>query len=401
MKSKLTLLDVFNKTEEDVRLRTRSGGLITLGCLFTVFLLLYSEWKQFNTITTHPSLVVDRDRNLKLDINLDVTFPHMPCELLSLDIMDDSGEVQLDLLSSIFAKTRLDSDGNILDKEVPFDTTDDTKELVPEDYCGPCYGARDQNNNDNLPKEQKVCCQTCDQVKEAYVNAGWAFYDGRDIEQCEKEGYVKRVEETINEGCRIQGTAKLNRIQGNLHFAPGKPYKNPINGNGHFHDVSLYNKFPNLNFNHIIHELSFGPKNTKNDQVLSRPLNGHEEIHMDNAHNIHYSYFTKIVPTRFEYIDGTKLETTQYSATMHERPVEGGRDEDHPNTVHSRGGIPSLFVFFEMGPLKVINKEEFKMTWASFILNCITSIGGVLAVGTVVDKMTYKAAQYIRQKKDL
>lgn len=58
-----------------------------------------------------------------------------------------------------------------------------------------------------------------------------------------------------------------------------------------------------------------------------------------------------------------------------------------------------MFVFFEMSPLKVINKEQHGQTWSGFILNCITSIGGVLAVGTVMDKLFYKAQRSIWGKK--
>ena len=97
-KSTLLSVDAFGKTEEDVRVRTRTGGLITVSCIFVTLILLINEWKNFNTIVNRPELVVDRDRHLKLDLNLDVTFPNMPCNVLNLDILDDSGTVELLML---------------------------------------------------------------------------------------------------------------------------------------------------------------------------------------------------------------------------------------------------------------------------------------------------------------
>lgn len=42
----------------------------------------------------HPELVVDKGRGEKMEIHMNITFPRMPCELLTLDVMDVSGEVQ-------------------------------------------------------------------------------------------------------------------------------------------------------------------------------------------------------------------------------------------------------------------------------------------------------------------
>lgn len=401
-KSTLLSLDAFSKTEEDVRIRTRSGGLISLGCVVLTIFLLISEWIDFSRVVTRPQLVVDRDRQLKLDFVVDVTFPSMPCDMLSLDIMDSAGELQLDIMEVGFSKTRLDSEGKEI-STASFNPGEASSEYVPDDenYCGSCYGARDQSKNDELPVEEKVCCQTCDDVKQAYLTAGWAFYDGKDIEQCEREGYVERVNQQLSEGCRVQGQAQLSRIEGTIHFAAGRGF---YSDRGHSHDASLYDKTPHLNFNHIIHHLSFGKPVTARAEnrgaaVSTQPLDGRQVAPDRDTHFHQFSYYAKIVPTRYEYLDNEVVETAQFSATFHDRPIRGGADNDHPNTLHQRGGLPGLFVYFDMSPLKVINKEQHAQTWSGFLLNCITSIGGVLAVGTVLDKILYKAQRSILGKK--
>lgn len=420
-KARLNSLDVFTKTEEDVRIRTNSGGLITVLCCLVGWFMLVKEWQQLFEIQTVPQLVVDRDRVLKLDLNLDITFPSISCDVLTMDILDDSGDLQLDILDSGFTKTRIayDKEGHVVEldqsKQVfhPSDknqvNSNNPNGEKQSNGCGSCYGALDQSQNDQKEDKDKICCQTCDDVHEAYIKANWAFFDGKDIEQCEREGYVAWINDHLNEGCRVQGTAKINRIQGNIHFAPGKSFQNYNNkGNPHGHDLSLYQKHPQLNFNHIINHLSFGKeiKSNGHNEMVIKPLDGHQVLPIELDTHLHvFSYFAKIVPTRYEYLfpdtNGDKIiETAQFSATYHDRPLRGGRDSDHPTTIHMRGGTPGVFINFEMSPIKVINHEEYASSWSNFFLNCIITIGSILAVGTMSDKVVYKAQKKILSKKN-
>ena len=45
---------------------------------------------------------------------------------------------------------------------------------LPNDYCGSCYGSESQAGQ---------CCNTCEQVQEAYRKRGWAFSNADNIEQ--------------------------------------------------------------------------------------------------------------------------------------------------------------------------------------------------------------------------
>ncbi|AAS52309.1 ADR389Cp [Eremothecium gossypii ATCC 10895] len=391
VKSKLLSLDAFAKTEEDVRVRTRAGGLITLGCVVVTLLLLVSEWRRLWEVEKRPQVVLDRDRQQKLELRLDITFSQMPCELLNLDIIDDTGEAQLNLLEEGFTKTRLDKHGRTLGKE-EFRVGETLPSTDDQDYCGPCYGARDQDQNENLPRSERVCCQTCGEVRAAYAEMNWATFDGKGFEQCKREGYTERLQEQINEGCRVAGTAQLNRVHGNIHFAPGSAHV----GKGHAHDDSFYKEHPHLSFNHVIHSLSFGPEIAGNPG----PLNG-RAMEVPNGHSHFFSYFAKVVPIRYETLAGTITESAEFSVTAHDRPVHGGRDADHPNTVHFRGGMAGMTINFEMSPLKVIQREQYASTWTAFVLNAITSIGGVLAVGTVLDRVTYHTQRTLMGKKTL
>ena len=82
-------------------------------------------------------------------------------------------------------------------------------------YCGPCYGAPPPNN-----AQKAGCCNTCEEVKDAYAQTSWSFGTGEGVEQCEREHYAEKLEEQRHEGCRINGGLRVNKVIGNFHIAP-------------------------------------------------------------------------------------------------------------------------------------------------------------------------------------
>lgn len=60
--SRLTRLDAFTKTVEDARVRTTSGGIVTLVSLCVVFILVIGEFREYRRIQVLPELVVDKAR---------------------------------------------------------------------------------------------------------------------------------------------------------------------------------------------------------------------------------------------------------------------------------------------------------------------------------------------------
>ncbi|RLV95283.1 ER-derived vesicles protein ERV46 [Spathaspora sp. JA1] len=403
---KLISLDAFAKTVDDARIRTTSGGIITLICVFITLVLIRNEYNDYTTVITRPELVVDRDINKQLVINLDISFLNLPCDMASIDLLDETGDMQLNILNAGFEKYRLIKkndqvvkellDGNPgLNLNVPL--SDIVKPLpkgADPKTCGSCYGALPQDTH-------QYCCNDCNSVKRAYAERRWSFFDGADIEQCERENYVKKLTQRINdnEGCRIKGSAKINRVSGTMDFAPGASF---TSDGRHVHDVSLYGKYADkFNFDHIINHLSFGSNDVREKVLESvHPLDGYQFM----LHKKHHltSYYLKVVATRFESLDKSKrLDTNQFSVITHDRPLTGGKDEDHEHTLHARGGIPGVEFHFDISPLKIINKEQYSKTWSGFVLGVVSSIAGVLMVGTLIDRSVYATQQAIRGKKDI
>jgi hypothetical protein len=61
-KSRFTKLDAFAKTVEDARIRTRSGGVVTIASLLIVIFLVWSEWTDYRRVVVLPELIVDKGR---------------------------------------------------------------------------------------------------------------------------------------------------------------------------------------------------------------------------------------------------------------------------------------------------------------------------------------------------
>lgn len=368
-------LDAFTKTVEDARIRTSTGGFVTIGSLILILYLLWGEWADYRRVIVHPELIVDKSRGEKMEIHMNVSFPRIPCELLTLDVMDVSGEVQTGVMHGV-EKVRLTSvaEGSkeIDRKTIDLHTDEATEHLAP-DYCGECYGAPAPTT-----ATKSGCCNTCAEVREAYAGVSWSFGRGEGVEQCQREHYAEHLDEQRKEGCRLEGAIRVNKVVGNFHFAPGKSFSS---GNVHVHDLDNYFKSGDIqhSFTHQIHHLRFGPQlpedvkkrvGAKGMAWSNHHLNPLDDTHQETdeaAYN--FMYFVKVVSTAYLPLgwqetntiadvphqlvqlggygkdESGSIETHQYSVTSHRRSMLGGDggEEGHKERLHARGGIPGVF----------------------------------------------------------
>ena len=121
--------------------------------------------------------------------------PHLtkplPFLVLSIDVMDISGETQRDISHNII-KTRLTEAGEIVPSSRSAalqNELDKMNNARADGYCGSCYGG--------TPPEGG-CCNTCDEVRQAYVTKGWSFGNPDAIDQVgdwtrERASWSKRL----------------------------------------------------------------------------------------------------------------------------------------------------------------------------------------------------------------
>jgi len=297
----------------------------------------------------------------------------MPCAYVSVDAMDAAGEHQLDVAHNIFKK-RLNKDGTpvsvvkqeILGPEVKVPGAENK-----DKDCGSCYGAE----TDTLR-----CCNTCDQVREAYRIKGWSFANPEGIAQCVKEDWSKKMEEQKDEGCQLYGALTVNKVAGNFHFAPGKSFQQM---NMHVHDV-LPLKMSSWNLTHNIHRLSFGTE----FPGIQNPLDNVQKLAPSSGM---FQYYIKIVPTVYEPLDSAVINTNQFSVTEYYRII------DH----HAGGhGIPGLFFMYDLSPI-MIKYTERRKSFAHFLTGVCAIIGGVFTVAGIVDSFIYHSMRSLQKKMEL
>lgn len=374
--SKVKNLDAYPKINEDFYSRTLSGGVITLVSSIAMLLLFFSELGLYLHTVTETKLVVDTSRGEKLHINFDVTFPSISCSLLSLDAMDISGEQHLDIRHDIIKK-RLDSHGNVI--EVRPDGIGAPKIEKPlqrhggrlehnETYCGSCFGAESSDDE---------CCNSCEEVREAYRRKGWGMTNPDLIDQCKREGYVQKIKDEEGEGCNIYGSLEVNKVAGNFHFAPGKSFHQ---SNFQLQDLLVFQD-ESYNITHKINKLAFGDY----FPGIVNPLDGVQWVH-ETPQGM-YQYFVKVVPTIYTNVRGHTIQSNQFSVTEHFKSPEMGRRS-----------LPGVFFFYDLSPIKVTFKEG-HASFLHFMTNICAIVGGIFTVAGIVDSFIYHGQRALKKKR--
>jgi len=385
----LKRFDAYAKPMDDFRIRTRSGGILTVLSGLVMILLFASEIRDYLQPQMKEELFVDTSRTGKLKINVDVIFSRISCDFLGIDAMDVSGEQHIDIEHNIY-KRRLDLDGKPIEdaqKDVQIgaitkivnktETDTGTKNDTNAVVCSSCYGAE---------TAERKCCNTCNDVREAYRIKTWKF-DPRGIEQC-RDGLTSEIEErALKEGCRIYGYLEVNRVGGSFHIAPGKSF---IINHIHVHDV---NPFSSTDFNvtHQIKHLSFGQQLDLEsvDAGAINPLDGVEGVAEKGA--MMFQYYIKIVPTTYTQTDGSYFPSNQFSVTRHSKVV---------SVMAGEGGMPGVFFSYEMSPVMVKYSRKEK-SLGHFLTGLCAIIGGVFTVAGILDKLIYNSSRLIEQKIEL
>ena len=147
----------------------------------------------------------------------------------------------------------------------------------------------------------------------------------------------------------------------------------------HYHTLVLQ-AFEQFNVSHTVNELSFGPymrPHVRESLNLTSQLNGAVRTVTDGYGM--FQYYLQVVPTVFRFLNGTTIETFQYSVTEHTRHVDPG----------SNRGLPGVFFFYEVSALHV-EFEEYRRGWTHFFTGVCAAVGGAFTVMGMLDRRLFE-----------
>jgi len=366
----LSSFDAFSSTHSEFRAKTKTGAFLSIISLFIMVALFITETTWYITESVRPRLYVDTTLGEQLQINIDIDFPALPCSFISVNAMDKTGNHQLNIHDNIVT-IRLDKFGIPVPDTARREVIGEDKTLPDVDLkekveCGSCYGAE---------SDDKSCCNTCDDVQEAYRKKGWAFTSPNQIVQCVSEHLMDNLQNQKDEGCRVQGSLKVERVGGNVNIVPGKFI---IQNSRYVVDSDLFQFNGDFNTSHKINSVSFG----RDYPGIKNPLDGKTIIWKDKGSPM-YEYYVTVVPTIWEDSSG-EFSTNQYSVTDYMEVIKKQDD----NTFQGRG-VPGLFIMYDLSPI-IVDFEVGTKSFIRFLINLCAIIGGIFTVASLFDVLIRK-----------
>jgi hypothetical protein len=336
-------LDLFPKfIDTAMTKKTNLGAVISITIVVTAACLCWSEtWHFFRPPTKEQLVSVSDLRGALSELVISYNFTvSVPCALLHLDVFDIAGTQNSEARKSLF-KTRVDISGNLIKR---------TSVASP---CGSCYGAETADVK---------CCNTCEDIVQAYEKKNWGISEFTTWRQCRDEGVLLKGDER----CRAYGSLWVNAIEGTFHIAPGVNIQNQF---GHEHDWSPLQD--HLNLSHEIDHVTLGAFFDES------PLD-HTRVVQHKAGQFHYRYNLKAVHTVHTTAGGRTRHGFQYTANFAEIPVA------------TRGRLgPGIFFMYTFTPVAVVASPD-RPSFPIYVARCVSIIGGTFMLARLIDSFGYR-----------
>ncbi|KAK6590544.1 serologically defined breast cancer antigen 84 [Cryptosporidium xiaoi] len=336
-------IDIYGKIHDDYCVKSTSKSIISFLLYVIVLILILNEIRKYYLGEKIDNINVDNNLNNKLDIKMDILFPSLRCEEISLDTVDNVGENQVDAKGEL-KKIHININGD----EVPSPSFEEGNKNV----CLSCYGAE---------SNEYKCCNTCDKLKSAYRERGWSYLE-----------IVDKSPQCLDKiGCRIVGKIQVNRVSGNFHVALGTA---TVKNGKHVHEFNMNDISRGFNTSHVINELTFG---TDKIPFVSSPLDKVEKVVKKGTKMFHY--YIKLVPT--EYIVGDGRESfsgNQYTYSEKEKEVYVSKGE--------LSGLPGVFFVYDFQPF-VLKRTHQSIPLTHLVTSFCAIVGGIYSVMSILDSI--------------
>jgi len=338
--------DLYRKVPRDLTEPTLSGAAVSCFTvavalyLFTSELFVYSQRKWDSEMLIEKSSTEE-----KLQINIDIVFPSLPCELLSFDAQDVMGSHEVDAHGNLY-KERLTSKGDVIGREEMKTST---------------YGAS------------------------SGLTRHYSFnYDNQDVDRLRKMIHS-------GEGCRVVGHVSVNKVPGNVHLST------------YSHSYlfgSLYQDSKFINISHRINHISFGVdtdigyvKKNFDGIGMVAALDGVERScgeKQDPGFGVPkgavdaaiFEYYAKVVSTTYVPLDREPLHVYQFTANS--------------NRIQNQQ-MPSLYLRYDFAPVTV-KYTEMREAFSHFLVQICAVIGGIFTMAGLLDAVVHKSIVHLAKK---
>ena len=357
-------LDLYEKQETEHTVSTSTGGTVSVVSLTIIFFLFISElWSYLSTTHSH-SIAVDTRTAQKLPIYFNITFHSLRCSAVTIDIMDVSGDQQIDAFSHTY-KTRLSPKGERIG--APFIET-----------------WEEEGEEDSMTPQQRQYQQQQMAILQMLQGAG--MRPNMPLMPPPSSQGSKAHPDFAGEGCELGGWIEVNKVAGNVHIALGANHHSTHSHAGgkeqkHLHQFMIHEML-NFNASHTITSLTFG-ENLPTSTGVIQPLNGIKGIIQHGSGSAHYQYFVKVVPTMYTTTGGKVIDTNQYSVTTQVHPIT-------PLDAYNPDGrkIPGVFFVYDLSPF-VVKIQEKTMPLSTFLTSLCAIVGGVFTIAGIVDSILF------------
>eukprot|EP00812_Abedinium_dasypus_P012143 NODE_566_length_1478_cov_575.817990.p1 GENE.NODE_566_length_1478_cov_575.817990~~NODE_566_length_1478_cov_575.817990.p1 ORF type:complete len:398 (+),score=127.57 NODE_566_length_1478_cov_575.817990:149-1342(+) len=384
--------DAFGKPIQEFRVTTACGGYISVCSFCLIFLLFLSELSFSLQLHSKDEMLLDQNQHQKyLNISLDVTFPSVPCALLSMNLLDPKRANVMHVNHGIY-KTRLSRSGEQLGQRIRdsfASVARSSAELVEEGStasklraphvtphlrCGSCFHSH---------LDEDDCCTTCDDVQKAFLQHGW---DPKPADyvfgQCAQQAYLT-PEPEVGEGCRMEATLHVRKVASTIHLGVGRFVKADWLARK---DRTEY--VNTLNLTHVINSIAFGP----DFPGLIRVLDGRVKNHHNPGQSEHFQYEMHVIPTYYKEDGVDGIESHQYSVLEYVKSIDPRRGKTDDQLALG------LWATYDFTPFEV-RVTKTRQGFAHFATKCCAILGGIFAFSGMVDNFAYRIDQSLRSKR--
>ncbi|CBZ24457.1 conserved hypothetical protein [Leishmania mexicana MHOM/GT/2001/U1103] len=368
---------MFPKPKEDYqREQTRWGAVLSVATVSIVIILVLWEGAAYLRGRDAYDTDISLDRGLSEDmpVHFDVFFPFMPCNRLSIDVVDTTGMAKFNYTGTLH-KLPTALDGRVLYKGSlkDLDNAMETEEARNGTKCRPCPpSAFDGVAAEVRSAAVSKCCDTCESVLDLYKELGKGIPGTEYLPQCLEQLYQQAS------GCNVVGSLDLKKVHVTVIFGPRRT--------GRFYSLKDVIR---LDTSHSIRKLRIGDEAVErfSKNGVAEPLSGHKSFSKTYSET---RYLVKVVPTTYRKTKkrNAKASTYEYSAQWSKRTI----------VVGFAGAVPAVLFEFEPAPIQVNNVFE-RQPFSHFVVQLCGIVGGLFVVLGFIDNVVDWAVAFERWKR--